>query len=1021
MTAGEPAPHTPTEIGPHCAIVDGHAQFFRAYYAIRGGLSSSVTGEPTNLVFGFLSMLFAYVRSQRPTELVVVIDAAGDKETFRSELYPEYKAHRDPAPEDFHPQVERCLEALRLMGIPVLAIEGVEADDVIATVVRRMRRTQPDERIRMLSRDKDLAQLVDAKVTLFDPQKGGDIGLEQLFDSKGVRPDQVIDLLALMGDSADNVPGVPGVGPKTAAALLAEYGSIEGIYENLAKIKGKRGETLAASRDLVDLSRKLVTLKDDCEFDFDDASARFEPSRCDLPKLLELLRVLGFSRLQSEAKDIFAAKDQRDDRGAPVDGGTEARVPAGGAGTRSVGSSSVGARGARSKSGARGAGGDDNEFAGLFGTQPAQAPAPSPDDSARASRHESALFGTLFDAVAASEGPPVSARAMRVRVARTQADLAELVALLRAARRFAFDTETDSLILPIARLVGLSFATQEGEAWYVPVRSPEPQSHLSTAEVLAQLGPVLADHAIGKVGHNLKFDCAVLANHGIALGGIVGDSMIASYLVDPTRPSHGLDATCEHVLGIRPIPIEAVLGARGPGQRRFDEAPLEIAAPYAAEDAEIALALCARLEAVLEERGQRRLYDEIEIPLVPVLARMERAGIRIDRDELGTQRRALEVRLSKLRDEIASGAPWPFNPDSPKQLSQVLFNAPDAEPPGLGLRILKRTTTGASTDSEVLEKLAEDPACHSKLPEQILEYRQFAKLVGTYLKALDAAVLPETGRIHCSFHQTGTATGRLSSSEPNLQNIPIRTEVGAAIRRAFVAGEGMTFVSADYSQIELRFLAHFSEDPGLCEAFARGEDIHRAVAAQVFGVALDKVDDTQRSAAKMVNFGIVYGITASGLARRLGPGWTVARAKEIIESYRARFRGIDSFLDRCVEEAKRTGHATTIAGRRRPIPQIESRNPAERAFGERIAINTVVQGSAADLIKLAMVRLDAALAESAASARLLLQIHDELLIEAPVSEADRVASLLSNTMRGAMTLKVPLEVSSAIGARWSDV
>ncbi len=1021
MTAGETAPHAPTAIGPHCAIVDGHAQFFRAYYAIRGGLSSSVTGEPTNLVFGFLSMLFAYVRSQRPTELVVVIDAAGDKDTFRSELYPEYKAHRDPAPEDFHPQVERCLEALRLMGIPVLAIEGVEADDVIATVVRRMRRTQPDERIRMLSRDKDLAQLVDAKVTLYDPQKGGDIGLEQLFDSKGVRPDQIIDLLALMGDSADNVPGVPGVGPKTAATLLAEYGSIEGIYENLAKIKGKRGETLAASRDLVDLSRRLVTLKDDCEFPLDDASARFEPSRCDLPKLLELLRVLGFSRLQSEAKEIFAPKSDPERREEPVDGAPDARVPSGGAGSRSAGSRGAGAKGARSKAGADGARGDESGFAGLFGAPPAQAAAPTSDEVARSSRHESALFGTLFDAVAASEGPPVSARPMRVRVARTEADLAELISLLRASRRFAFDTETDSLILPIARLVGLSFATQEGEAWYVPVRSPDPQSHLATADVLAQLGPLLADPALGKVGHNLKFDCAVLANHGIALGGIVGDSMIASYLVDPTRPSHGLDATCEHVLGIRPIPIEAVLGARGPGQRRFDEAPLEIAAPYAAEDAEIALALCARLEAVLEERGQRRLYDEIEIPLVPVLARMERAGIRIDRDELGTQRRGLEVRLSKLRDEIASGAPWPFNPDSPKQLSQILFNASDAEPPGLGLRILKRTTTGASTDSEVLEKLAEDPACHSKLPEQILEYRQFAKLVGTYLKALDAAVLPETGRIHCSFHQTGTATGRLSSSEPNLQNIPIRTEVGAAIRRAFVAGEGMTFVSADYSQIELRFLAHFSEDPGLCEAFARGEDIHRAVAAQVFGVPLDEVDDTQRSAAKMVNFGIVYGITASGLARRLGPGWTVARAKEIIESYRARFRGIDSFLDRCVEDAKRTGHATTIAGRRRPIPQIESRNPAERAFGERVAINTVVQGSAADLIKLAMVRLDAALAASASSARLLLQIHDELLIEAPEGEADRVASLLSDTMRGAMTLKVPLEVSSAIGARWSDV
>jgi DNA polymerase-1 len=400
---------------------------------------------------------------------------------------------------------------------------------------------------------------------------------------------------------------------------------------------------------------------------------------------------------------------------------------------------------------------------------------------------------------------------------------------------------------------------------------------------------------------------------------------------------------------------------------------------------------------------------------------MERAGIRVDRGELAAQRRELELRLAKLRESIARAAPWGFNPDSPKQLSQVLFNAPTADPPGLGLRVVKRTTTGASTDSEVLEKLAEDPSCPSELPAQILEYRQFAKLVGTYLKALDEAVLPETGRIHCSFHQTGTATGRLSSSEPNLQNIPIRTEVGAAIRRAFVAGEGMTFVSADYSQIELRFLAHLSGDPGLCDAFARGEDIHRAVAAQVFEVAPSEVTDAQRGAAKMVNFGIVYGITAGGLARRLGPGYTVARAKEIIEGYRRRFRGIDSFLDKAVEDARTTGHATTILGRWRPVPQIHSRNPAERAFGERIAVNTVVQGSAADLIKVAMVRLDAALSEQFPKARLLLQIHDELLVEAPEADAGAVQALLGEVMRGAMTLRVPLEVSSAVGARWSDV
>ena len=991
MAADAPAT---AAIGPHLAIIDGHAQFFRAYYAIRGGLKSAVTGEPTNLVFGFLSTLFAYIRAQKPTELIVVIDAAGDTETFRSELYPDYKAHRDPAPEDFHPQVERCLEALRIMGIPVLGIEGVEADDVIATLVRRIHAVQPAARVRMVSRDKDLGQLVDEHTTLFDPQKNADIGLEQLFDSKGVRPDQVIDLLALMGDTADNVPGVPGVGPKTAAGWLAEYGSIEGIYANIDRIKGKKAEALAASRDAVALSRRLVRLKDDCDFPFDLGQGRFEPSRCDLPRLLEFLRVLGFNRLRGEAQEIFG--------GGPA-GDAASDQPRGEAEARSSHKS-------RSRV----------ETDSLFAPAAEPASPPSTPPSAP-TRHEAAAFGTLFDAVAATDAPPVSERSMRVVLVDAKASLDALAQRLRSSRRFAFDTETDSLTLPVARLVGLSFAIEESEGFYVPVRSPEPSSHLSTQAVLEVLKPILEDASIGKTGHNLKYDCAVLLNHDVALRGIVGDTMIASWIVDPSRPSHGLDATAEHVLGVRPIPIESVIGAKGAGQRRFDEAPLALAAPYAAEDAEIALALANRLEGTIRERGQSQLYADIEVPLVPVLARMERAGIRIDRDELATQRRALEIRLAKLREEIAAGAPWEFNPDSPKQLSQVLFNAPDADPPGLGLRVVKKTTTGASTDSEVLEKLAEDPSCHSQLPGQILEYRQFAKLVGTYLKALDAAVLPETGRIHCSFHQTGTATGRLSSSEPNLQNIPIRTEVGAAIRRAFVAGEGMNFVSADYSQIELRFLAHFSEDPGLCDAFARGEDIHRAVAAQVFGVAPDAVSDVQRSAAKMVNFGIVYGITAGGLARRLGAGYTVARAKEIIESYRARFRGIDAFLTECVASAKRTGHATTITGRWRPIPQIESRNPAERAFGERIAINTVVQGSAADLIKIAMVRLDARLRAEFPKARLLLQIHDELLVEAPESEAVGVERLLCETMRSAMTLRVPLEVSSARGQRWSDI
>ncbi|MEY3143854.1 MAG: hypothetical protein RLY21_2347 [Planctomycetota bacterium] len=985
-------------IGPHAAIIDGHAQFFRAYYAIRGGLSSQITGEPTNLVFGFLSMLFSYLRAQKPSELIVVIDAAGDKETFRSEIYPEYKAHRDPAPDDFHPQVERCLEALKLMGIPVLGIEGVEADDVIATLVSRLRSAHPSMRIRMVSRDKDLGQLVDAHTTLFDPQKNGDIGLEQLFDSKGVRPEQVVDLLALMGDTADNVPGVPGVGPKTAAALLAEHGSIEGIYRNLNAIKGKKGEALAASKDLVALSRRLVELKRDCDFAFDEGLAKFEPSRCDLPKLLELLRVLGFHRLRTEAQEIFGG------------GGAASDEP----------DASAGGRTPASKGSRRGGSASKLDAGSLFAsTEPAASTSPAPVQP----RHEAAAFGTLFDGLAAASEAPVSARGLSTTVVRTTVELERLCASIRETRRVAFDTETTSLAPPLARLVGLSFALREGEGFYVPVLSPEPATHLDLDDALRLLRPILEDVAIAKVGHNLKYDCEVLANHGITLRGIAGDSMLASWLVDPTRPSHGLDATAEHVLGVRPIPIEAVIGSRAGGavQRRFDEAPLSLAAPYAAEDAEIALALANRLEETLRQRGQDKVYAEVEVPLVPVLARMERTGIEVDRDELARQRRELEVKLSNLRDEIAASAPWPFNPDSPRQLSQVLFNRPTDEPRGLGLRVVKRTQTGASTDSEVLERLAEDPACESELPAKILEYRQFSKLVGTYLKALDEAILPETGRIHCKFHQTGTATGRLSSSDPNLQNIPIRTEVGAAIRRAFLASSGMVLVSADYSQIELRFLAHLSGDPGLCGAFERGEDIHRAVAAEVFGVKPSEVTDTQRSAAKMVNFGIVYGITASGLARRLGSGYTVARAKEIIENYRARFRGIDAFLDDAVEAARKTGHATTILGRWRPVPQIESRNPAERAFGERIAVNTVVQGSAADLIKIAMIRLDAALAERFPRARLLLQIHDELLVEAPEGEADAVAKLLGEVMRGAMALRVPLEVSSAVGRRWSDV
>jgi DNA polymerase-1 len=480
-----------------------------------------------------------------------------------------------------------------------------------------------------------------------------------------------------------------------------------------------------------------------------------------------------------------------------------------------------------------------------------------------------------------------------------------------------------------------------------------------------------------------------------------------------------MDALAEAVLGHRCIPITDLIGS-GRHQRRFDEAPLALAAPYAAEDADVALRLAAALEAQVDAMGLGGLYRGTEVPLVEVLAELEFNGIRVDPDELERQRRALEVRIEALKARIEASAPRPFNIDSPKQLAEILFNGPSDDPPGLGLKVVKRTKTGASTDVEVLEKLAQDPAVATELPAQILEYRQLSKLVGTYLVSLREAIDPRTGRIHASFHQAVTATGRLSSSDPNLQNIPIRTEVGREIRRAFVAEPGNELISADYSQIELRVLAHLSEDPALIAAFKGGADIHRAVAAEVYGVAPAEVTDEQRSAAKMVNFGIIYGITPWGLAKRLGPGTSNERARQIIDDYKRRFSRIDAFLQRCVQEARDQGFVATVLGRRRAVPQVHSRNPAERALGERIAINTVVQGSAADLIKLAMLRLHRDLPARFPEARMLLQIHDELVFESPAAQVGALGAFVAESMESAMELRVPLEVSWSHGANWAE-
>ena len=953
-------------------LIDGYAQFFRAYHAIRTPMSSPVTNEPTHMTFGFVGMLLKLLRTYEPGHLALVLDIGGDKGTFRSDLYPEYKANREPPPSDLKPQVDRCLKLLELLGIPIYGTEHVEADDVIATIVRRMNRTDPQLDIRIISKDKDLQQLIGDHVSMVNLRKATEsdeiIDPQALMEQKGITPDQVVDMLALMGDTADNVPGVPGIGPKTASQLIAEYGTIDGIYAQIdaeadhpkskQSIKGKRRENLEAARETLPLSQELITLKEDCDVvritaekkpdgsDFVLEATTIDPDRMDKAGILDALRELGFNR-------------HRDEMGQWLDGPSQPEAG------------------------------------------PSEDPMPG------------SLFGGLPD------GPIEQPVDGEYQVVTDEAALNAVLARLATAKRLGVDTETDGLTAPVAPLTGICVSDEPGRGWYIPVRAPEEDTILDQGLVLDLLRPILENPDIPKIGQNLKFDLNVLRNHGIDLKGIAGDTMIESYVLDATRSSHGMDALAERFLGRRCVPISAIIG-KGKSQILFSQARLDLAGPYAAEDADVTLQLEDCLRPRLDEEGFTKLYEETELPLVEVLAEFEFNGIRVNPEELDQQRDDLVAESDRLRQEIIDASPHPFSPDSPRQLAAALFNAPDADPPGLGLTPIKKGKTGPSTDAEVLDKLATDPSVQSPIPQKIIEYRQLTKLINTYLVALRAAIQPSTGRIHASFNQTGTATGRLSSSDPNLQNIPIRTEIGRRIRRAFIADEGHVLLAADYSQIELRMLAHLSGDEALIEAFHAGADIHTAVASEVFGIPLDEVTPEQRNGAKMVNFGIVYGITPYGLARRLGGDTPVGRASEIIDDYKARFPGIDAFLEACILEAKTTGGVRTILGRRRPIPQIESRNPNERSLGERMAINTVVQGSAADLIKQAMLDVYRTLPKASPSARMLLQIHDELVFEVPEGDAESTWDHVKERMEQAMTLKVPLVVDGAWGPAWSD-
>ena len=943
----------PSENADTFYLIDGHAQIFRAYYAIRGGMSSPLTGEPTHAVYAFAGMLLKLFEAYRPSHVAMAIDLPG--KTFRDEMYAEYKANRDPPPDDFHPQEQRIFEMTRMFGIPILGVPGAEADDVIATCVDRIVDDPKcsDLHVRIVSRDKDLEQLLGDRVCMFDIHKDQTIDVQTLKQTKGISPDQVVDVLALMGDTVDNIPGVDGIGPKTASKLIQEYGSIDEILANIDKIKGKRKQNIEAAADRLPLNRRLVTLKRDVEFDF-----RIEDARCegiDAAGLSNLFETLGFRRYPQAVQRLGGGGASASDQTPQVESATD-------------------------------------QTAGVSET----------------------LFADSGDAPKVGE-PPVPEGAATAsdcdyRALTTPDELDELIRSLRAAPIVSVDTETIGLGRR-APICGLSFAWRSRHGVYVPVVSPQQESHMDRATVFERLRPVLEDAELPKCGHNLKYDALVLRHAGITLRGIAFDTMIASRLLG--NSAHNLDHLALTELNHAMIPISRLIGARDTQQATIDTIPLDQVTPYAAEDADVALRLCELFGPKLDEQEMRPLA-EVEMPMVEVLADMESNGIRVDTDELLRQKRDLTGRIDERRDLIYEAAGGPFNLDSPKQLADLLFQK-------LGLPVGKRKKTGPSTDVEVLERLAarEDlPPEKVIVPRLILEYRQFAKLVNTYLDNLRHSVYKADGRIHASFVQLGAATGRLSSGGPNLQNIPVRTDVGRQIRKAFVAEPEHLLICADYSQIELRILAHLSQDPALTEAFEKDMDIHTAVAAQVFGVAPEDVSGEQRAAAKVVNFGIIYGVTAYGLARRI-EGLSQRDAQELIDDYRKRFAGINDFLDRCVNEAQETGYVRTMLGRRRRIEQIGSRNAQAQALGERLAINTVVQGSATgDLIKTAMVNLYRRIHRDGLPLKILVQIHDELLLEAPQEVAEAQACIVQHEMESAMTLRVPLKVDVGIGKDW---
>lgn len=886
-------------------LIDGSSYLYRAYHATsRAGLSTA-DGQPTGAIFAIINMIRKLQQDHPSKHFAVIFDAKG--KTFRHEMYAEYKANRPPMPDELRSQVDYVHKIIRAMGIPLISEQGVEADDVIGTLACQAERESWN--VLVSTGDKDLAQLVTDNVRLIDTMKDVIYDHDSVVEKFGVTPEQIIDYLTLVGDTSDNIPGVPKVGPKTAVKWLSEYQTLDNLVENRDAIGGKVGENFRSSLDQLPLSKDLATI------------------RCDLPLTV--------------AMDDLQLLDA-----------------------------------------------DEKELIGLY---------------------QELEFNSWLAEMGVSSEAEVAKQEFDYDIVHTEEQLEQWIERLQASELMAFDTETTSLDVLKAELVGLSFSVEPGKAAYVPLAHTVGQiEQLDLQQTLARMKPLLEDPKVKKVGQNLKYDINVLRNYDIELQGVEFDTMLESYVLDSVSSRHDMDSLSLRHLGHKPISFETLAG-KGKNQLTFDQIEIEQAAEYAAEDAEVTLRLHNKLWPKLQEQETlTRIFHDIEVPLLTVLATVERNGVRIDSDMLFVQSQELAVSMDQIEQQAHELAGGPFNLASPKQIQEILFER-------MELPVLRKTAKGQpSTAEDVLQELAFD----HELPKLILQHRSMGKLKSTYTDKLPTMINSDTGRVHTSYHQAVAVTGRLSSSDPNLQNIPIRTAEGRRIRQAFIVDPGNHLVAADYSQIELRIMAHLSGDDTLLNAFREGADIHSTTAAEIMSVSLDEVSSEQRRHAKAINFGLIYGMSAFGLGKQLGIGR--AEAQDYIDLYFARYPGVKKYMDDIRESARENGFVETVLGRRLYLPDINGKNHQRRMYAERTAINAPMQGTAADLIKLAMIRIQQQLQEQQLATRMVMQVHDELVFEVPDQELDTINAMIVDTMENVFELRVPLLVDVGVGINWDE-